>query len=235
MNKNEIKLGAWSAALSAFFAVTWFITFNMKDALVKLPHWKNIEAYAEAFDILRMTYIYPSLLLAITYIIMLACLHRFIDNDKKLWSLIALSIGIIYATMASINYNIQAVSVRMTLAAGETAGTQMFLPDNSNSIFNALANSYIYMALSSFFAGFIFKEGKLEKWIRWLLFAQILTVIGQVAHTMFDASMTLFIATSMVWVIGSPATFILIAIWFHKNTKEATNQNIPAISPLFFI
>lgn len=164
---------------------------------------------------------------------MLACLHRFIDEDKKLWSLIALSIGIVYATMASINYNIQAVSVRMSLAAGETAGIEMFLPDNTNSIFNALANSYIYMALSSFFAGFIFKTGKLEKWIRWLLFAQILTVIGQTAHTLFDASMVLFIATSMVWVIGSPAAFILIAIWFHKNNVVAKKPNMPMVSPLF--
>ncbi len=233
MKKKEIKVGIWSAYLSALFAIIWFITFNLKDMFVNVPDWKNIEAYTKAFDILRMTYIYPSLLLAITYIIMLACLHRFIDEDKRLWSLIALSIGIIYATMASINYNIQAVSVRMSLAAGETGGIEMFLPDNPNSIFNALANSYVYMALSSFFAGFIFKNGKLEKWIRWLLFAQILTVIGQIAHTMFDASMTLFIATSMVWIIGSPAAFILIAIWFHKNIKKAKLRNMPMMSPLF--
>ncbi len=233
MKRIEIKVGVWSACLSALFAIIWFITFNLKDVFVQVPGWKNLEVYAKTFDILRMTYIYPSLLLAITYLIMLACLHRFIPEEKRLWSLIALSIGIIYATMASINYNIQAVSVRMSLAARETGGIEMFLPDNPNSIFNALANSYVYMALSSFFAGFIFKNGKLEKWIRWLLFAQILTVIGQTAHTMFDASMTLFIMTSMVWVIGSPLAFILIAIWLKKNSEYQEKVKFPPISPLF--
>ncbi|MFO7829897.1 MAG: hypothetical protein R6V23_14835 [Bacteroidales bacterium] len=159
---------------------------------------------------------FPSLLLALTYIIMLACAHRVLPEDKKLWSLIALSIGIVYAVMASINYNIQAVSVRQSLAAGEINGIEMFIPDNTHSIYNALANSYVYMAISMFFASFIFERGKLEKWIRGLLMAQIISAIGQIGYSMIDISETIFIVTSMIWVIGAPASFILIAIWFKR-------------------
>lgn len=216
MKKNEIKLGLWSAILSAAFAIIWFITFNMQDVFQAVPEWKNLKDYAEAFHISRLTLIYPSLLLALTYIIMLACAHRVLPEDKKLWSLIALSIGIVYAVMASINYNIQAVAVRQSLAAGEINGIEMFIPDNTHSIYNALANSYVYMAISMFFASFIFERGKLEKWIRGLLMAQIISAIGQIGYSMIDISETIFIVTSMIWVIGAPASFILIAIWFKR-------------------
>ena len=216
MKKNEIKLGLWSAILSAAFAIIWFITFNMQDVFQAVPEWENLKDYAEAFNISRLTLIYPSLLLALTYIIMLACAHRVLPEDKKLWSLIALSIGIVYAVMASINYNIQAVSVRQSLAAGEINGIEMFIPDNTHSIYNALANSYVYMAISMFFASFIFQRGKLEKWIRGLLMVQIISAIGQIGYSMIDISETIFIVTSMIWVIGAPASFILIAIWFKR-------------------
>ncbi|MCF8236186.1 MAG: hypothetical protein K9G67_14430 [Bacteroidales bacterium] len=219
--KTENKLGFWVALLSALFAVIWFVTFNMQDVFQSVPDWKNLQAYAKTFHISRLTYIYPSLLLAITYLIMLAAIHRIVPEEKKIWSLAALAIGIIYAAMASINYNIQAVAVRTSLATNETGGIEMFLPDNNHSIFTALANSYIYMSLSLFLLGFAFKTGKKEKWIRWLLFAQLISAVGQTAYSMFDASDALFIASSMVWVIGAPAAFVLIALWFRKNTYNS--------------
>ena len=216
MKKNETKLGLWASILSATFAILWFVTFNMQDVFQTVPEWNNLKEYAETFHISRLTLIYPSLFLALTYLIMLSCLHMILPEDKKLWSLIALSIGIVYAVMASINYNIQAVSVRQSLAAGEINGIEMFIPDNTHSIYNALANSYVYMSISMFFASFIFEKGKLEKWIRVLLMIQIISAIGQTGYSMFDISETIFIATSMVWVIGAPVSFILIAIWFKK-------------------
>lgn len=142
--------------VSAAFAVLWFVTFNMQDVFREVPPWTDLGAYAEAFHISRLTLIYPSLLLAVSYLVLLASLHRALPENKKIWSLIALAIGILYATMASVNYNIQAVAVRMSLAAA----------------------------------------------------------IGQTGYSMFDWPEALFIGTSMVWVIGSPLAFVLMALWF---------------------
>lgn len=194
----------------------WFITYTLRDVFQAVPSWKDLQAYANAFHMVRLTYVYPSLLLALTYIILLACIHRVVSEEKKIWSLIALSIGILYAVMSSINYNIQAVAVRLSLAAGETNGIEMFIPDNLNSIFNALANSYVYMALSMFFVGFVFSKGRQERWIKGLLLAQMITAVGQVGYSMFDMNMGIFIITSMVWVIGAPVVFILMAFWFKR-------------------
>lgn len=216
MNSTETKLGIWASILSAVFSIIWFITYSLRDVFQAVPNWQNLEAYADAFSMVRLTYVYPSLLLALTYIVLLACIHRVVPEEKKIWSLIALSIGILYAVMASINYNIQAVAVRLSLAAGETNGIEMFLPDNLNSIFNALANSYVYMALSMFFLGFVFSKVRYGRWIKGLLLAQVITAVGQVGYTMFDMNTGIFMATSMVWVIGAPLVFILMALWFKR-------------------
>lgn len=216
MNNPEAKLGFWASILSAVFSIVWFITYSLRDVFLAVPNWQDLKAYADAFHMVRLTYVYPSLLLAITYIIVLACIHRVVSEEKKIWSLIALSIGILYSVMASINYNIQAVAVRLSLAAGETSGIEMFIPDNLNSIFNALANSYVYMALSMFFVGFVFSKGRLERWIKGLLLAQMITAVGQVGYSMFDMDSGIFIATSMVWVIGAPVVFIMMALFFKR-------------------
>jgi len=219
MKRPEITLGIWAAILSAIFALLWFITFSLQDAIHQVPQWKNLGAYAEAFRMVRLTYVYPSLLLALTYIILLACVHRLAAEEKKLWTLIGLAVGIVYAVMASINYNIQAVAVRLSLNAGETQGISMFLPDNTHSIFSALANSYVYLAISMVFLGFLFGKGKLERWIRGLLLAQIITAAGQIGYSMLDMREGLFIATSMVWIVGAPAAFILIARWLKRGAS----------------
>lgn len=211
------KLGLWSAILSALFGLLWFITFALKDVIAPIPPWNDLPAYARAFSPLRVLYVYPSLLLPLTFIVLLACLHYSVSREKRIWTLIALAFGVLYAVMASINYNIQAVAVRQSLAAGETAGIEMLLPDNPRSVFNALANSYIYMALAMVAAGFALESHGLQRWVRWIFFAQLLTALGQAAWSFFDFSFNLFMATSMVWVIGAPLAFILLGVLFSRD------------------
>lgn len=211
MTRTEQQLGFWAALLSAVGSITWFVTFALKDAISSVPDWHNLSAYAASFDISRLTYIYPSLLLALTYLIVLAVLYRQAPDDRKIWALLALLIGIIYSVMATINYNIQAVAVRKSLAAGETGGIELFLPDNPNSIFGALANSYVYMAISMVFAALAFPAK--SRWIRTILFLQVITAVGQIGNSMFGLPDTVFYGTSMVWVLGAPAFFLLYARW----------------------
>lgn len=223
------KLGFWSAVLSAVFSVLWFITFQLQDVFAAVPEWQNLAAYAEAYRMVRLLLVYPSLLLALTYIVLMASLHHTAPEDKKVWSLIALSVGILYATMASINYTIQTVAVRQSLAAGEIGGIEMWIPDNPHSIYTALSNSYAYMAISMAFAGFALGDGRLERWIRGVFLAQVITAIGQIGWTMFDLSINVFIATSMVWVIGAPVAFVLLAIRFRQAQRQAT-QVTPSLT-----
>jgi hypothetical protein len=65
-------------------------------------------------------------------------------------------------------------------------------------------------------AGFAIRGGGLARWVRGLFFAQAITAIGQFAWTMVDLPMPIFIATSMIWVIGAPVTFVMLAILFRR-------------------
>lgn len=216
MKSATHRLGFWSGILSAIFSVLWFITFSMQDVFAQVPPWQNLEAYAEAYSIARLTLIYPSLLLALTYLVLIVAVHRTTAEEDKVWSLAALAVGVLYATMGSINYNIQAVAVRQSLAAGEVGGVEMWIPDNPHSIYTALSNCYGYMAISMVLAGFAIRGGGLARWVRTLFFAQAITAIGQFGWTMADLPMPIFIATSMIWVIGAPAAFIMLAVLFRR-------------------
>ena len=94
------------------------------------------------------------------------------------------------------------------------------------SVFGALANSYVYLSLSMVSAGFVFHGGGLERWIRILLLAQVITATGQVGYTMFDMSEVSFIGTSMVWVIGAPIAFLLLGLLLRRGgpTAESASQ-----------
>ena len=223
------KLGIWSALLSAGFSLLWFITFVLKDTLAPMPAWTDLQAYAQAFSPLRLLYVYPSLLLPLTFLGFLASLHYLVPQEKRVWTLIALALGILYAAMASVNYNIQAVAVRQSLAAGETAGIELFIPDNPNSVFNALANSYVYMSLAMVAAGFVFENQGIQGWIRWIFFAQLLTAIGQVGETMFGLNESVFLITSLIWVIGAPIAFILAGIFFAKTDQPLRKSTLKPV------
>lgn len=215
METSVRRLGFWSAIVAAASSLAWFVTFQLKDVLWPVPDWRDVEAYAAALSPLRTLYIYPSLLLAVAYLALLAAVHVRIEGVRRVWSLLALALGIVYATMASVNYMIQAVAVRWSLQAGDTAGLEMFLPDNPTSVFGALATSYVYMGLSMAALAFAFAGPGLERALRWLLLAQLVPAAGQTASAVFGASDAVLIATGLVWVIGAPAAFVVLARWFH--------------------
>lgn len=232
MSKSVNKLGFWAGILSAVFSVLWFITFKLQDVLAPVPVWYDVDTYAEAFSWLRLLYIYPSLLLALSFVVLMACIHQSTPEDKKIWSLIGLAFAIVYSAMASINYNIQAAAVMPSLAGGETTDIAMLLPDNPHSVFKALANSYAYMAVAMVAAGFAFAGSRLKSWVRRLFLAQTLTACGQIGWSMFGLNTGFFIVTSLVWVVGAPAAFVLLAIMFRRRDRLlALDQSLHVTVP----
>lgn len=131
--------------------------------------------------------------------------------------------GRVYATMASINYNIQLVSVRRTLLNGESGGIAMFPLANPDSIGRALGNSYVYMSLARFFAAFVFTATGLEHWIKWLLLAAGLAAPMQLVWSLFDVSYLLE-ASLLPWIAGAVGAPPPLAVLFRRarRTRAAT-------------
>lgn len=138
----------------------------VQNSVAPMPAWRGAVAYVSEFTPIHQLIFWPSLLLAPAFVALMACIHMYSPEERKVWSLTGLAVGVVYAAMASINYNIQLVAVRQSLLARESAGLEMFVQANPHSIFMSLANSYVYMCLAMFFSGQVFSDSGLERWRR---------------------------------------------------------------------
>jgi hypothetical protein len=71
-------------------------------------------------------WLYPGILLALIFIVLMVCIHSYAPSDRKIFSHIALSFAVIYATIILIDYFIQFTVVIPSILTGETAGLSLF-------------------------------------------------------------------------------------------------------------
>jgi len=223
-NRTVVRLGFWSAVLTSVLSAAWLVAQFTQPLIAPLPEWTGTAASVGAFDALHMLPLIPSLPLVVAFVVLLACLYLYAPADGKAYALGALSIGLIYAAMATINYNIQLVSVRTSLQAGETAGLEMFLLANPHSLTMALANSYVYMSLAMLFAGLVFRGARLANWTRWLLVAAGLAAPLQLAWTMFDVPIAGLLSV-VPWALGAVVGSALVAVIFRRAGRIPTDSD----------
>jgi hypothetical protein len=70
----------------------------------------------------------------------------------------------------------------------------------------------------------------LGRWARGFLFAQAITAIGQIGWSMFDLSETVLIVTGLVWVIGAPVGFALVALTFRQGYRQDRSATASIVS-----
>ncbi|MBI4673649.1 MAG: hypothetical protein HY741_18515 [Chloroflexi bacterium] len=216
-----IRVGFWSALVTGVLALLWTLAFGVELIGAPPAPWSGIEAYARTFGFPRMLNLIPALPLGWAYIVMMVSLYSYAPAEKKIWGLIALAFGIVYAVMANINYLIQLIAVRPALLSGELEGLTIFVGDNPHSVFWALANAYAIQSMSLFFAAWIFDRSKLERWIRWLFIVVGLTVPFQFAYSFGLIPMTLAMPVLLIWIVGVPVGCFLLAALFRQNERGA--------------
>ena len=225
MSETKLRIGKWACVLSAIFSIAWFISFSLLEGLQAGPVWTELDIFTQNITMTRQIHIYPALLFSVTYVIFLASLHMIVEESKKLWTLIALAFGVVFSVTTIVNHNIQAVSIRMNMANLAPQGLEMFILKNKSSIFNSITSSNNFVAISLFVSGLIFNEDKLGRWIKILLLAQIIPVVGKMVYSIFNLNETIYIAINMLFVVGAPLAFILIAIWLHKKIERKNLSN----------
>jgi hypothetical protein len=196
-NTSLVRLGFWSAIVTAIASAAWFVSLLYQMVVAPLPPWEGMQAYLQSYRWLHLINFYPWLLLALSFVVLVACIHQYAPPEKKVWSLSALAVAIVYASMASVSYNIQLSSIRKSLASGESDGLAMFVQANPHSIVAGLGNSYAYMCLAMLLAAAVFEGGRLERAIRWSLVAASLTGAFLLAWSLFDLPDAFLLRTSL--------------------------------------
>jgi hypothetical protein len=168
------RLGFWSAILAAILAAVNFIfdiltparsgPFARPAAIIPYP-------YTDVASFIPRDYIwlYPGILLAPTFVVLMACIHYHAPLDKKIFSHIGLLFALAYAIVIITDYFIQFTVIIPGILSGETASLSLFTQYNPHGLFVALEGlAFLMMSIALLFAATVFAGGRIERAIRLL-------------------------------------------------------------------
>ncbi|MBI4303793.1 MAG: hypothetical protein HY665_05600 [Chloroflexi bacterium] len=215
-NAKAINLGYWSAILATLFSVGFTVTVIVSAMISPSGEWSGIEQYAASFQTAQVIPVVPPLLLAPTFVALVASLYLRTSQDKKIFGLIALSFTIMYATIIWIIDYIELTVVRQNILNGTIEGLALWAIPNPRSLFFALeAAGYFFLGISTLFAAPLFGKGTLETWIRWFFVTNgLISIAGIIAYAF--GNVTTVFATLIIWAMIFPLATALIAMPFRR-------------------
>ena len=179
---NAIRLGFWSAVLTAVSAAVFMVMGIATPprsgpfcgtACVAYPY-TNVASFIP----IDYYWLYPGILLAPVFVVLMACVHSYAATEKRVFGRIGLSFGLIYAAIILVDYFIQLTVVVPSLQSGETAGLALFTQYNPHGIFITFeALGYLMMSVALLFVAPVFAGGRAERTIRWLFVADFIAAI----------------------------------------------------------
>jgi hypothetical protein len=128
-------------------------------------------------------WMYPGLLVALLFVVLVACVHRRAAGETRLWSSIALSFAVAGSTLIVVDYFVQLAVVQPSLLKGETEGLSLWSQYNAHGLFIALEDlGYLLMSVAFVFMAPVFAgRDRVERVLRWLLVAAFVLSVGFLA------------------------------------------------------
>jgi hypothetical protein len=121
----------------------------------------------------------PAILLAPVFVVLVAAIHTWAPESRRLWSRIALAFAIAYAVIIGTTYFVQLAVVIPSLQARETDGLSLFTQYNPHGLFIAgEALDYLAMSLALTFAAPVFAGPGIERAIRWLFIGGFVVAVA---------------------------------------------------------
>jgi hypothetical protein len=196
------RLGFWAAVLTALFSIG-FITPQIIFMFVFTPakHWE-------------LTWLMvPSLFLAPSFVVLMVSIHQFVQDERKIWSLIGLSFAIIYAVLVSIAYYVQLGVAIPHMIRGQTEDIAVLIFEHGSFLFAVDVLGYGFQSLATLFVAFAFTDGKLQRWIRYLFIANGILVFPILLQIYWPELVNI----AGLWTITFIVPVILLAVLF-RNT-----------------
>jgi hypothetical protein len=221
--KTATGLGFWSAVLTVVLAATSFavgVTTPARSgpfctsSCVTFPY-TDVAAFIPA----DYVWLYPTLLLAPVFVILMACVHNHAAKDRKIFSQIALSFATMYAAVIAVDYFTQFTVVIPSLLSGETAGLSLFTQYNPHGFFVALEGlGYLMMSAAFLFAAGVFSGGRLERALRSLFVTSFILAIGALAGLSWQRYdiVAFEVAILLINWITLIVSGVLLSIWFRQ-------------------
>ena len=196
------QIGFWSAILTT----AWILIFNI--ALV----------LGVTGAPTRLIAVGASLLLALSFLILMSSIHNYAPQEKRVWSQIGLSFSVLYAALLVWNYFLQLTVVRANPQLYSWLSME-FTPDTA--FWSLETIGYTLMSLSTLFALPVLSVGRIELAIRWCFAANaVFAVLGSAAYVLSVNPLHLLVMASLgVWAVAFPIGTALLAVMFKRAGK----------------
>ena len=170
---SATRLGFWTAVLTVVL-VAVFAVVGIATPARSGPFCRSECVAYPYVDVARFIpgdylWLLPGILLAPTFVVLMACIHAHAAEPQKVYGRIGLSFAVVYAVVILIDYFLQLTVVVPSLQAGETDGLSLFTQYDPHGIFIALESlGYLMMTVAFLFAAQVFAGGRVERAIRGL-------------------------------------------------------------------
>ena len=195
------RFGFWSAVLTALFSIGYItpqIIFMIFSAPAK--HWELTWLTA------------PSLFLAPSFVVLMVSIHYFVRDERKIWSVVGVSFGTIYAVLVSVVYYVQLGLTIPHMIRGQTEDIGLFILEQGSLMITVDILGYGFMSLATLFVAFAFTDGKLQRWIRYLFIANGILVFPILLQVYWPE----LVYIAGLWTVTFIVPVILLAVLFWK-------------------
>jgi hypothetical protein len=195
--RHVCHLGFWSATIATLLVTVAGITATA-----------SIQPFATVVGFL----------LTLSFLVVMACIHCYAPEERKVFSLVGLSFAIVYAVLISVNYFIQLTFVRQS-----SFDVKVFAMDNPQSMMWVIeVLGYFFMGLSTLFAAPVFGSSGIESLIKWLFAANgILGILTPIGYGL-SLPIEILLVGLIIWDILMPVSTASLAILFRRtrNTRQ---------------
>jgi hypothetical protein len=188
--KTIAKVGFYAASLTTILTL---ITFGIAVATPPLsgPYCAG-GCYSYPFSDIAARFprdyywMYPAILLALVYYVLMVSIHYFAPAEKKIFSHVGLSFALVSTATLVIDYFLQVSVIQPSLLLGETDGIALLSQFNAHGVFIVLEEiGFFMMSLSMLFMVPAFVgQTRAEKAVRWLFLASFL--LNVIAFTLYS-------------------------------------------------
>jgi hypothetical protein len=197
-----LQIGFWSALLTTI----WILLFNIAIAL------------GASGAPTRSIAVGASLLLALTFVVLMASIHSYAPPEKKVWSQIGLSFAILYAALLIWNYYLQLTVVR----TNPLLYSWLTMDFRRDTAFWSLESiGYALMGLAALSVVPILAKSRMELAIRWcFVINAVFTMLGGIAYVASSNPLHVLVLISLgIWAVAFPIATALLAVVFRRAKK----------------
>ena len=200
------RFGFWAALAAFVFAVGYGIPQLLQVAGVLPDPWDRILIFA------------PSLALAPAFVLTMAAVHAIAPPERRVFSLSALGLAVMYATLVSIVYVTQLGVVIPHDIRGEGASVALFACCGQGQFLTGVdLLGYTLMSVSTLLAAPVFAADGTHRWSRWWLIANGVLAPFLIAQLVWPA----LIYIGALWLITFPGAMLALALFFTRNTATS--------------